>query len=181
MIFQVRRCGGAFSSAVAFVMVLAMIGCTSSSRNAPSTSATEAPGATAAPAAVINACDLFTAAIAKQFLGPNAKQTINAQPNKYMTHCQYTSDRGFISVMVSSRWDMISVGQENVPGEKPMAGLGDEAHINPTNLRVRKGTVGMSITATGPAGEYQGAAADAQLAQGEALSVNVAKALLPRL
>jgi hypothetical protein len=39
----------------------------------------------------------------------------------------------------------------------------------------------MNITATGPAGEYQGAAADAQLAQGEALSVEVAKALLPRL
>lgn len=130
---------------------------------------------------MINACDLLTPVIAKKFLGPSAQRTMKAQPNPHMTHCHYNSSDGSIDVIVSDNWDMISVGQEHVPGEKPLAGLGDEAHINPTSLRVRKGTQGMEITATGPAGEYQGAAADAQLAHGEALSIEVAKALLPRL
>ena len=86
-----------------------------------------------------------------------------------------------VDVMVSDRWDFINVGQEHVPGEKPLAGLGDEAHVNSVTLRVRKGSHGMEITATGPSGIYTGAAADAQTARGQALEIKTAKTLLPRL
>jgi len=181
MTAQGRGYGKTLLAAAALVTALAMMGCSSSQRTAPSESPSALSAATAASAAVINACDLLTPAIAKQFIGSSAQRTMNAQPNAHMTHCHYNSNQGSIDVIVSDNWSMIDVGQEHVPGEKPLAGLGDEAHINPTSLRVRKGTLGMEVTATGPAGEYQGAAADAQLAQGEALSVKVAKALLPRL
>jgi hypothetical protein len=177
---KLERRGKAPLAVVGLAMAFAMTGC-GSSHTASSTSQNTASSETAAPAAIIGACDLLTQGIAIKFIGASAQRTMNAQPNPHMTHCHYNSSEGSIDVIVSDNWSMISVGQEHVPGEKPMAGLGDEAHINPTSLRVRKGTHGMEITATGPAGEYSGAAADAQLAHGEALSVEVAKALLPRL
>ncbi len=106
---------------------------------------------------------------------------MRAQPNPHMTHCHYSSGTGSLDVLVGDRWDFVNVGQEHVPGEKPLAGLGDEAHINSVTLRVRKGSHGMEITATGPAGTYMGAAADAQTAHGQALEIKTAKTLLPRL
>ena len=177
-----KHCSSVPLTTAALILVLAMAGCGGSSSNTgSSTSQNTTSSAPAAPAAIIRACDLLTPEVAKKFLGSSAQRTMDAQPNPHMTHCHYTSGKGSIDVMVGDNWSMINVGQEHVPGEKPIAGLGDEAHINPTSLRVRKGTRGMTITATGPAGTYEGDAADAQLAQGEALSVDVAKALLPRL
>ena len=182
---MLQRGGNAFLVAAGLVVALAMAGCGSSSSSSTSSpSQNTAPSATATPAApvaMLHACDLLTPDIAKKFLGASAQRTMKAQPNPHMTHCHYNSNQGSIDVMVGDNWSMINVGQEHVPGEKAIAGIGDEAHINQTSLRVRKGTRGMRVGATGPAGEYSGAAADAQLAQGEVLSVKVAKALLPRL
>jgi len=164
---------------------IALAGCGSSSNGTATASAAPDAAASnvaaAAPAAMPHACDLLTAEVAKQFIGPSATRTMKAQPNAHMTHCHYRSSAGSIDVMLGDEWDYINEGQEHVPGEKPVAGLGDEAHINTMSLRVRKGTRGMEISATGAAGDYYGAAADAETAHGQALEMKVAKALLPRL
>ena len=167
------------------ILAIALNACGSSS-NGSSATATSAPeaastAATVASSELLHACDLLTPAIARKLIGAAAQQTMRAQPNAHMTHCHYRSGTGSVDVMVSDRWDFINVGQEHVPGEKPLAGLGDEAHINTVTLRVRKGTRGMEITATGPAGMYSGAAADAETARGQALEIKTAKILLPRL
>jgi hypothetical protein len=172
--------------AAGVALVIAMAGCGSSSNgasgtasSAPETIATSA--ASVASPALLHACDLLTPAIAKTLIGATAHQTIRAQPNPHMTHCHYASGTGSVDVLVSDRWDFVNMGQEHVPGEKALAGLGDEAHINSVTLRVRKGSRGIEITATGAAGTYMGAAADAEAAHGQALEIKTAKALLPRL
>jgi hypothetical protein len=168
------------------VLAIAMAACGSSS-NGSSGTATSAPETAASSAAnvaspaLLHACDLLTPAIARKLIGAAAQQTMRAQPNPHMTHCHYRSGTGSVDVMVGDRWDFINVGQEHVPGEKPLTGLGDEAYINSVTLRVRKGTHGMEITATGPGGTYTGAAADAETAHGQALEIKTAKVLLPRL
>ena len=172
--------------AAGVVLAIAMAACGSSS-NGPSGTVTSAPPERAprvmivASPALLHACDLLTPTVARQLIGASAQQTMRAQPNLHMTHCHYRSGTGSVDVMVSDRWDFINSGQEHIPGDKPLAGLGDEAHINTVTLRVRKGSHGMEITATGPGGIYTGAAADAETARGHALEIKTAKTLLPRL
>jgi hypothetical protein len=172
--------------AAGVALAIAMASCGSSSTGS-SSSASSKPEAAASSAATVasekplHACDLLTLSIAKSLIGSGARQTMRAQPNPHTTHCHYLGSGSSVDVMVSDRWDFINVGQEHVPGEKPLAGLGDEAHINSMTLRVRKGTHGMEITATGPSGTYTGAAADAQTALRNTLEIKTAKVLLPRL
>jgi hypothetical protein len=180
-----RIVANASLSAAGVILALAMAACGSSS-NGSSGTATSAPErasreAAVASSALLHACDLLTPVIARQLIGATAQQTMRAQPNPHMTHCHYRSGTGSVDVMVGDRWDFINAGQEHIPGDKPLTGLGDEAHINTVTLRVRKGERGMEITATGPAGIYSGAAADAQTAHGQALEIKTAKTLLPRL
>ena len=181
-----RIVGSVCLPAAGVVLAIALASCGSSSKgsssiatSAPETAASSA--ATAASPALLHACDLLTPAIAKSLIGAAAHQTMRAQPNPHMTHCHYLGAGASVDVIVSDRWDFINSGQEHVPGDKPLAGLGDEAHVNSVTLRVRKGSHSMEITATGPGGTYIGAAADAQTARGQALEIKTAKTLLPRL
>jgi hypothetical protein len=181
-----RIVGNACLPAAGIALAIAMAGCGSSSKG-PSGTASSAPEsagssvAIVASPALLHACDLLTPAIARSLIGAAAHQTMRAQPNPHMTHCHYLGSGASVDVIVSDRWDFVNVGQEHVPGEKPLAGLGDEAHVNSVTLRVRKGSHGMEITATGPGGTYTGAAADAETARGQALEIKTAKTLLPRL
>ena len=103
-----------------------------------------------------NACDVLDDAAAKQLLGDAAKQTRKAQPNPYMSQCQYTSPNGVITIMVGD-WKMIYTSS---PQDKAIAGLGDEAYDTPGELVVRKGEVGMSVSVIVSSGEYWGKEAD---------------------
>ncbi len=103
---------------------------------------------------------------------------MKAQPNPHMTHCQYQSDTGSIDLMVSDSWEMTNEMSDKA---KPVPGLGDEANIDAMGLRVRKGNHGMEINATGPAGDYDGAAADAQNALAAKYEIKTAKAIVGRL
>jgi hypothetical protein len=173
--------------AAGVALAIAMAGCGSSSNTSSGTTAkvveSAAPSAAIEKApALLHACDLLTPAIARSLIGAAAHQTMRAQPNPHMTHCHYLGGTGSVDVMVSDRWDFIdNVAQQHMIGDKAVAGLGDEARINSVTLRVRKGSHGMEITATGPPGEYVGAAADTQTARGQALEIKTAKTLLPRL
>jgi hypothetical protein len=124
-----------------------------------------------------NACDVLDDATAKQLLGDAAKQTRKAQPNPYMSQCQYTSPNGSISIMVGD-WKMIHTAS---PQDKATAGLGDEAYDTPGLLVVRKGEVGMSISVIVSSGEFWGKAADDALSQMSAAQKKVAEALVPKL
>jgi hypothetical protein len=128
--------------------------------------------------APLDACDLLTTPIAKNIIGGDAHRTMNVRPNPHETHCQYLSGTGSIDLLVSDDWDELSEMRDKA---KPVTGLGDEANIDGMSLQVRKGSHGMEISATGPSGDYEGAAADAQNALAARYEIKTAKALLGRL
>jgi len=135
--------------------------------------------AAATEGAPLAACDLLTAPIAKRLIGGDAHISIKQKPNAHMTHCQYQSDTGTIDLMVSDDWE--DVKDESGKDAKPVPGIGDEANIDAMGLRVRKGTHGMEINASGPSGDYSGAAADAQDELSTKFEIKTAKALVDRL
>ncbi|HEX4533423.1 MAG TPA: hypothetical protein VH000_04260 [Rhizomicrobium sp.] len=124
-----------------------------------------------------NACNVLNDAAAKKLLGPSAHLARKVQTNPHMSQCQYSSSNGVITIMVGD-WRMIHTAS---PGEKKIAGLGDEAYSDPTSLYVRKGAVGMSVDVIVQSGEFWGAAADDALSQMATVEKKTAVALLPGL
>jgi hypothetical protein len=163
--------------AALLVAVLAMCGCGSSQNSAQSGQSSDSSQASSG--ALLDACDLLTAPIAKNIIGVGTHRTMKAQPNPHTTHCQYQSDTGSIDIMVSDDWEMANAMTNK--NSKPVPGLGDEAYIDAMGLRVRKGTHCMEIDATGPAGDYDGAAADAQNALAAKYEMKTGRALIARL
>jgi hypothetical protein len=106
---------------------------------------------------------------------------MKAQPNKHMTHCQYESSTGSVDIMVSDDWDMTNPFGVDKKSDTAVPGIGDEAYINDMGLRIRKGTRGLEIGATGAAGDYEGAAADAQNDLAKKLEIKTAKAIVGKL
>jgi hypothetical protein len=163
----------------ALAAAIAASGCGRSST--PSASgASASPPSAAAPvvqAALPNACDVLTDAVAKKYLGDGAQLKRKAQTNARMSQCQYGSDKGVITVMVGP-WFMLHTAN---PTERPAAGLGDEAYSSPGGLYVRKGNHGVSIDVIVSSGEYWGVAADNAEAQMEAAEAKVAPDLLAKL
>ncbi len=153
--------------------VLADCGPSSESKHTATAAAPAGPQFVSGP----NACDVLDDAAAKQLLGDAAKLTRKAQPNPYVSQCQYTSPNGAITIMVGD-WKMIHTAS---PQDKPIAGLGDEAYDTPGELVVRKGEVGMSVNVIVSSGEFWGKAADDMLAQMSAAQKKVAVALVPKL
>jgi hypothetical protein len=158
------------------VATLAMSGCAASH---DSSQASSQDASQASSGALLHACDLLTPPIAKKIIGGSAHRTMKAQPNAHETHCQYQSDTGSIDLMVSDDWEITNEMTDK--NSKPVPGLGDEAYIDTMGLRVRKGNRGMEIDATGPSGDYDGAAADAQMALGAKYDIQTAKAIVGRL
>ncbi len=156
---------------------LALAVCLSGCGPKPSAAA-RGDGETATPtAATPNACDVLDAATARKYLGDGAVLRRKAQPNPRMTQCQYGSDKGVITVMVGP-WSMIHMATS---GDKPVAGLGDEAYVGPTGLYVRKGDRAIDLNVMVVAGEFWGKAADDVEAQTIAAEEKVAPDLLARL
>jgi hypothetical protein len=163
----------------ALAAAVAAGGCGPSSTTSAS-SASASPPASAAPvaqAALPNACDVLTDAVARKYLGDGAQLKRKAQTNAQMSQCQYGSDKGVITVMVGP-WFMLHTTN---PTEKPAAGLGDEAYSSPGGLYVRKGDHGVSIDVIVSSGEYWGVAAEGAEARMEAAEAKVAPDLLARL
>jgi hypothetical protein len=124
-----------------------------------------------------NACTVLSEALAKKYLGDGAKQRQNRQQNPQMSLCQYGSDKGVITVDVGP-WAMINTPTAQ---DKPVAGIGDEAHTGGGALYVRKGEVGMTVDVTVMSGEFWGKAADDENAKTEAAEKKVAPDLVANL
>jgi hypothetical protein len=124
-----------------------------------------------------NACDVLDNAAVKHLLGDGAKLLRKAQPNPYMSQCQYSSPNGQISLTVGD-WKMIHTAS---PQDKAIAGLGDEAYDAPGEFVARKGAVGMSVNVIVSSGEFWGKAADDALSQMAAARKKVAAALVGKL
>lgn len=161
------RCGVLFA-----VGAILLAGCGPSSE-AKHSDVAAAPHFVSGP----NACDVLDDAAAKQLLGDTAKLARKAQPNPYMTQCQYTSGNGAITLMVGD-WKMIHTAN---PQDKTIPGLGDEAYDAPDGVKVRKGDVGMTVNVIVASGEFWGKAADDMLSRQDAAERKVAVALLPKL
>jgi hypothetical protein len=142
----------------------------------PSSSAATASAAPVA-APIPNACDLLTEAVAKKYLGQDAKLTRKYQPNPQMTQCQWSGGGGVIAVMAGP-WSMVHTGS---PVETAVSGIGDEAYQDPTQLFVRKADRGVSINIIVASGEFWGAAADSINAQTAAAEKKVAPDLIANL
>jgi hypothetical protein len=136
------------------------------------TKAVETVAATAA-----GACDILTEDVAKKYLGSGATLRRKAQPNPRMTQCQWASENGAISVMTGP-WGMVYTGTSQ---DQSVTGLGDEAHIGPTGLFVRKGDRGLDINVIVQGGEFWGSAADDITARTAKAEKKVAPDLVAKL
>lgn len=160
---------------VGLLMTAATSGCGPSSSNSAGAKGASAPAP--AVAAIPNACDVLSEAIAKKYLGPDAVLKRKAQPNPKMTQCQYGSDKGIITVMVGP-WSMV---YDASPDDKTVTGLGDEAHDSFSGLYVRKGDRGVEIDVMVASGEFWGKAADDVEAQTTAAEHKVAPDIIAGL
>ncbi len=124
------------------------------------------------------ACDVLTEAIAKKYLGADAQQRQNRQQNPHMSLCQYGGKGGVITVDVGP-WDMVNMSSG--AKDKPVTGIGDEAHAGGAGLYVRKGKLGMTVDVMVHGGEFWGKAADDENAKTEAAEEKVAPDLVPNL
>ncbi|HWE44858.1 MAG TPA: hypothetical protein VG407_02430 [Caulobacteraceae bacterium] len=160
-----------FASGLWLVSGAAMLSLAGCGKAAPSQPGIRSKAeATAAP----NACGVLTETVAKKYLGAAAVLKQDAHPNPRVSLCQYASDRGAISVL-SGPWEMVDskTGQDT-----PVAGLGDEAHLGPIGLFVRKGDHGLSIDVITASGEFWGKAADDVTARNHAAEQKVAPDLI---
>jgi len=136
--------------------------------------AIKAKAAKAAQATAPNACTVLTDAIAKKYLGADAQLRRDAHPNPHMSQCQYGGAHGVINVM-SGPWDMVN---QTMKDDKPIPGLGDEAHVNAMGLYVRKGDHGLDVGVMTASGEFWGKAADNMEARNKAAAEKVAADLV---
>jgi len=127
------------------------------------------------------ACAVLTDAIANKIVGPSAHVTRDAKPNPRETQCMYQGDRGTIDIMVGD-WGTIHDSSSFFGGERPVAGIGDEAYLSSMHALVaRNGSRGVSIEVSVHSGEFRGAAADRETSLDEAAAKKVAPELLARL
>jgi len=161
--------------------VAAIAGCGSSGSSGGSSAGAGSTASSTSSGAIPNACKVLTSSIAKSTVGSTATLTRKAQPNPHETQCVYTSSTGAVSLMVGN-WEFIHEFGGAATGSQatPVHGIGDEATLTSTDLTVRKGSRGMTITVITQAGTFNGAA-ERQSARDAAAEKKVALKLLPRL
>jgi hypothetical protein len=164
------------AGAAALTLLAAGCGPSSSGGGGPDSSAS-APAPAPQVATYPKACDVLTEAIAKKYLGPAAALRRDVQTNSRASQCQYGDENGLITVEVG-QWEAVNVPMTT---DKSVPGLGDESHVGPGGVYVRKGDVGLNVDVMVGSGEFWGSAADDMEAQTEAAAKKVAPDLVAKL